>query len=133
MKAHSENGSLVRRILRPLAIGTAVGIAVCVLVLLVMAALMAAGVFPAKAVTPLALAAAGIGAFIGGFTAACVSRERGLLYGAGTGLVLFLLTAAAGFALLPDAGNTLLLAKAALMIGVGALGGILGVNGKRRR
>ncbi len=133
MKTRSEKGSLGWRIFRPLAIGVAVGAAACVLALLLMAALMASGVFPVKAVSPLALIAASIGAFAGGFAAARVSRERGLLYGAGIGGLLFLLTAAAGFAVLPDQASTLLLAKAALMIGIGALGGILGINGKRRR
>jgi putative membrane protein (TIGR04086 family) len=133
MKAHSENGSLLQRLLRPVAIGTVVGALVCVLILMIMAAVMVSGVIPAKAVTPMAFVAAALGAFAGGFVAARLSRERGLLYGAATGFLLFLLTTAAGFALLPETGGTLLLLKLALMVGGGALGGILGVNLKRRR
>lgn len=132
MKAHSEKHFSFGNVLRPLAIGAAVGIVVCVLVLLAMAALMASGLFPSPLVTPLALIAAAIGALAAGFTAARLSRERGLLYGAGSGLLLFLLTAVAGFAMLPDAGGTWLAVKAALTVGAGALGGVIGVNIKRR-
>lgn len=132
MKAHSENGSLLVRLIRPIAIGAGIGAVVCTLILVVMAAVMASVNVPARAVTPMALAAATAGAVAGGWTAARLSRERGLLYGAGSGLLLFLLVMAAGFTLMPEASGTMLLVKLALMVGGGALGGVLGVNMKRR-
>lgn len=131
MKAHNQNG--VRRMLVPMLIGAGVGVLVCTVILLIMAAVMTAVIVPAAVVTPLALAAAALGAFAGGLVAARLSRERGLLYGAGSGLLLFLLVTAAGFALLPETRGALLPLKAALLIGGGALGGVLGVNLRRRR
>ncbi len=121
------------KILRPLGIGVGVGILICAVILLIAAAVMTTGILPMGAVTPVSLAAAAIGAFFGGFVAARLSRERGLLYGAGVGLVLFLLVSCLGIAVLQELRGMMMLLKAALMIGVGALGGILGVNVKKRR
>ena len=98
-----------------------------------MAAVMAAVSVPTGAVTPMALVAAAAGALVGGLAAARLSRERGLLYGAGSGVLLFLLIMAAGFTLVPEVSGSMLAFKLALMVGCGALGGILGVNMKRRR
>ncbi len=132
MKAHSEG--VFRRIALPILVGCGVGALACTVMLLIMAAVMAAVTVPATVVTPLALAAAALGAVVGGLVAARLSRERGLLYGAGSGLLLFLVVMAAGFALLPETRGTLLLLKLALLMGGGALGGILGVNvGRRHR
>ena len=125
--------SPVARILRPLGVGTGVGILVCAVVLLIAAAIMTTGILPLGAVTPVALAAAAISAFVGGFVAARFSRERGLLYGAAVGLLLFLLITGVGIAVLQELRGAMMLLKAVLTIGVGALGGILGVNVKNRR
>ena len=100
--------------------------------LLLMAGLMAAGLFPSRAVTLLALAAAGLGALVGGFVAARVSRERGLLFGAGSGLFLFLLTLTAGLFLSPAGEMSLWLVKLAVTVVAGAVGGLLAVNIRRR-
>ena len=94
---------------------------------------MTTGILPLGAVTPVALAAAAISAFVGGFVAARFSRERGLLYGAAVGLLLFLLITGVGIAVLQELRGAMMLLKAVLTIGVGALGGILGVNVKNRR
>ena len=121
------------KILRPLWLGVGIGVIVCAIMLLIAAAVMATGVVPASAVTPVALATVTIGAFAGGFAAARLSRERGLLYGAGVGLLLFLLVTIVGMATSQELRGTVMLLKAALTIGFGALGGVLGVNVKTRR
>ena len=132
MKINHENGSMTRRILRSVAIGAAVGAVATVVVLLIMAAGMAAGVFPSRAVKLLAIAAAVFGALVGGLVSARVAGEKGLLYGVGGALLLFLLTAAAGFSLFTDADGIHLALKAVLMVVAGAVGGIVGVNLRRR-
>lgn len=124
--------STAARILHPLGVGTGIGVVVCTVILLIAAAIMTTGELPTSAVTPVALAAATIGAFVGGFVAARLSRERGLLYGAGIGLLLYLLITIVGIVVLQELRGTMMLLKAALMIGGGALGGILGVNVKSR-
>lgn len=132
VKTHKEDSAMVKRILRPLIAGVVVGALCCVLVLVVMAAIMAAKDIPKVAVTPMAVVAAAFGAFIGGMAAAKISKEKGLLYGAGCGLLLFLLVMIAGFAVLRDVRGTLLIVKLAVLVGCGAVGGIVGVNMKRR-
>lgn len=124
--------SAATTILRPLGVGTGVGVIVCAVILLIAAAVMTTGVLPAPAVTAVALAAAAIGAFVGGFVTARLSRERGLLYGAGVGLLLFLLITIVGFVTLQELRGTMMLLKVALTICFGAFGGVLGVNVKKR-
>lgn len=131
-KTHKEDSAMVRKILRPLITGAVTGALCCVLVLVVMAAIMAVKDIPKVAVTPMAVVAAAFGAFVGGVVAAKISKEKGLLYGAGSGLLLFLLVMIAGFAILQDVRGTLLLIKLAVLVGCGAVGGIVGVNIKRR-
>ena len=125
--------SVATKILRPLWLRVSVGVIVCVILLLIAAAVMATGMLPASAVTPVALATVTIGAFAGGFAAARVSRERGLLYGAGVGLLLFLLVTIVGMMTSQELRGTVMLLKAALTICFGALGGVLGVNVKTKR
>ena len=133
MKVNHESGSLTRQILRSVAIGAAVGAVATVVVLSIMAAGMAAGVFPSRAVKLLAIAAAVFGALIGGLISARMAGEKGLLYGLGAALLLFALTALVGFSLFAEARGLHLALKAVLMSVAGAVGGIIGVNLRRRR
>lgn len=132
MNRSREQASVLSRSLRPLLIGTGIGIVVGVLLLLAAAAVMASTQVPAAAVTPVALAAIAAAAFAGGFTAARLLRERGLLIGAACGLLIFLIVAIAGFSVDQAVQGTLLFLKLGLTVGFGALGGILGVNVKRK-
>ena len=88
-KSHNEDSAILKRIARPIVIGACVGAISCLLVLLVMAAVMAAQNIPKAAVTPMAIVAAAFGSFIGGIVSAKISGEKGLLYGAGAGLLLY--------------------------------------------
>lgn len=125
--------STATKILRPLWMGLGIGVIVCAVILLIAAAVMTTGILPASAVTPIALVSVAISAFASGFVAARLSRERGLLYGAGVGLLLFLLITVVGMVTSQEFRGTMMLLKAALTIGFGALGGVLGVNVKTRR
>ena len=122
----------LRAMIRPLLWGTIVGILVTVLLLLATALVMAVVQLPAAAVVPTALATVSLGALAGGFTAARISRERGLLYGAVSGLLLFLIIAVAGMLAMPSTSGATTFVKLALTVGLGAFGGILGVNVGRR-
>ena len=133
MKVNHENGLLARRILRSVAIGAAVGAIATVVVLSIMAAGMAAGVFPSRAVNLLAIVAAVFGSLIGGLISARMAGEKGLLYGLGAALLLFALTALVGFSLFAEARGLHPALKAVLMLIAGAVGGVIGVNLRRRR
>lgn len=132
MNRSREQVSVLSRILRPLLIGVGVGITVGVLLLLAAAAVMVSTQVPAAAVTPVALAVIAVTALVGGFTTARLLRERGLLIGAACGLLIFLIVAIAGFSVDQAVQGTLLFLKLGLTVGCGALGGILGVNVKRK-
>ena len=133
MKPRKEDSSaIIKRVLRPVVIGTVIGAGGCLLILLLMAAVMASSDIPKAAVTPMAVVAAAIGAFISGIVAARISREKGLMLGAVCGLLLYLLVMLAGFAVLREIRGAYAVVKLAVMIGCAALGGVLGVNmGKR--
>ncbi len=132
MKTHNQKRTPMGYWARPLAVGMAVGLLISLLLLAVFAAVMASGLLSSRALSPLALSAATLGSLVGGFVSARAARMRGLLYGAGCGLLLFLLTVAVGFIAFPDASAPLLPLKAVLAVAAGALGGVLGVNMKHR-
>lgn len=132
MKPQSARRPLLQRWLTPLLIGLCVGVVVGTLLLLGAALLLQSAQLPAGALSPLALTAAGIGALAGGCAAALAAKERGLLIGAVCGTLLYLLLLIAGWARLggADAGYACL--KWAVLTVCGAVGGLIGVNRKRR-
>ncbi len=133
MKARKEDTAMVLKILRPVLWGTVFGALICLLLLFVMAAILTANNVPQAAVTPMAIVAAAIGAFLGGLIAARIAREKGLLIGALTGLLLFVIMAIAGFIFVQDVRGSYAILKAAIFLACGAVGGIVGVNLQRRR
>lgn len=133
--AHSacqEEDSVVSRCVRPVLIGAAVGAFCCLAILMLCAAVMAARDIPQMAVTPMAVIAAAVGSFIGGLVSARAAGSRGIVYGAACGVVLYLLVMIAGFAVLKDIRGIYALVKLAVMVGCAAIGGIIGVNVRRR-
>ena len=134
MKSHKEDSSaMVKRFLRPVIIGAVVGALCCTLLLAVMAAIVASQDIPKAAITPMAIVAAAAGAFFGGFAAARIAKGKGLLIGGTCGLLLFILVALAGFAFLKEIRGAYILVKLAVMLVLSALGGVIGVNLRKRR
>ena len=127
MKSRSEDTAMVKKILRPVLVGACMGAVVCLLLLLLMAAVDV----PKAAITPLAVVASAVGAFVGGIVAAKIAKEKGLLFGAACGLILFVLVLVAGFAVLKEVRGSFAVAKLFILIGCGAIGGILGVNSRK--
>ncbi len=118
---------------RPLGIGAAVGVVTCLVSLLVMAALLLTQDTPQNFVSPLALVALVVGCFVGGVTAARIAGKNGWLMGLSCGGVLFLLLLlASGFAPFQNTATHPLL-KLAVMLLSAAVGGIVGINLKRKR
>lgn len=134
MKSHNEDVRMLKNWIRPIGLGALAGAIGCLLVLLMMAALLVAQDVPQTAVSPLALVAVAAGAFIGGFVSARIAGQNGWLMGVSTGLVLFvLLLVAGGFALFDDPAGSQLLLKLAIVLVTAAVGGIVGVNVRKRR
>lgn len=132
MKSRKEDTAIVKNLARPILIGAGIGALCCLLVLLVMAAVLAAKDIPQTAVTPMAVVAGAFGSFIAGLVAARIARTKGLLFGAATGLLLYLIVMLAGFTVLKDIRGAYALVKMAILIGCGAVGGIIGVNMKKK-
>lgn len=132
MRSQNTTGSFTQQWLRPLLIGVAVGIVCCMLLLLAMAAVVKAVDVPRAATLPMAVAAAAIAAFAAGLTAALIARRHGLIIGAASGALLFLVILIAGFIRYTGVDGGYALLKAAVLIVMGGLGGVLGVNRRRR-
>ncbi len=132
MRAQDRSPSFFRCWLRPVLVGVAVGLIVSVGMLMLMALAVQTLDVPRAAILPLAIAAAAIGAFAAGLTAAAVVGQRGLVHGLVCGLVLWLLILLAGFSRYAgvSAGNAAV--KLAVLGLTGALGGVLGVNLRKR-
>jgi putative membrane protein (TIGR04086 family) len=113
-------------------VGVAVGLIGCIGVLMLMALLVQSADVPRVLIVPLAMAAAAIGAFLAGLTAAAVARQNGLLLGAVCGLLLFLLILVAGVARYAGVSGTHALLKFAVLLVCGSIGGVLGVNMRKR-
>ncbi len=133
VKKRREKPSAIAQIVRPVLIGAVCGIALGCLILAGAAAVMTAVSLPDVAVRPIAYAALSLAALCGGFVAARLSGQRGLAYGAGCGLLLFFIVTLFGFGSESTVRGVSLLVKAALSVGFGALGGVLGVNVKQRK
>ncbi|MBQ2779989.1 MAG: TIGR04086 family membrane protein [Clostridia bacterium] len=132
MRSRQQESSATYRVLRPLLWGVLVGVVSCLLVLLMMAAVLAAGDIARSAITPLAVAAAVFAALVGGFLTARLRGEKGWLFGAACGLILYVLVMLTGLIMTQQLKGGYAFLKLVLMVLAGAVGGVLGVNRRRR-
>ncbi len=128
MTSPFANTSLFARWLRPLLLGLCVGVAGGTLLLLGAALLLQSADLPAGAIPALAVGAAGGGALAAGWTAALLSRARGLLMGALCATLLFLLLLVTGLVRSGGIEGGYALTKWAVLTVCGAVGGLIGVN-----
>ncbi|MBE6757289.1 MAG: TIGR04086 family membrane protein [Ruminococcaceae bacterium] len=134
MHTRKDDPIWMKRWVRPLGAGVLTGILACAISLLAMAALLLTQDTPQNSIPPLALVALVTGAFTGGLFAARAAGQNGWLMGLMTGGVLFLLLmTAGGFALLKDVQTAHTWVKLAVMLGASAVGGIVGINVRKRR
>lgn len=134
MRSRKEEPVWLQQWVRPLGVGIVSGVLACLLSLLALAALLLTQDTPQTGVTPLALVALVTGAFVGGLFAARVAGQNGWLMGLATGGALFLLLMlAGGFALLRDVQASHTWVKLAVMLGSAAVGGIVGINLRKKR
>lgn len=131
MKTRKDT-TVFEKILRSLLLGLGADVLSCVVFLALAALLFTTGVLPTAAATPVALGILALSALVGGFVSARYAKERGLLYGVGTGFLFLLLTAIVAITLLQEFDGKLFFVKAILTIVLGAVGGVLGVNIKRK-
>ncbi len=114
-------------------IGTLCGLAAAAVVLMIFAFITVKMQTVNDAVfLPVVIAAACIGAFCGGYISARINRNAGLVTGAASAVLIFavILCISAALGAIPQAAAALRLAA---MVISGAIGGILGVNKKRKK
>lgn len=134
MHARKEDPIWMKRWVRPLGVGVLAGTLACAVSLLAMAALLLTQDLPQTSITPLALVVLVTGAFVGGLFAARNAGQNGWLTGLLTGGALFLLLMiVGGFALLRDMQAAHTWVKLAVMLASAAVGGIVGINLKKKR
>ena len=122
----------IRTRIRPLLWGLCVGVIFTALLLLLAALLIRSVVVPRAAVVPLAYAAAGAGAFAGGLLTARLTGQNGLLSGAVCGVLFYGILLSASCLLADGGSGTPLWVKPLLLTACGAVGGVFGVNRKKR-
>lgn len=87
----------------------------------------------ATVITPLTMFAIALGAFISGYITARIIKSNGLFWGMIAGFVMFSVVFIAGLMISNGEISTLVLVKLTLMLLMGAIGGIAGVNKKSKR
>lgn len=120
--------------IRAIVIGSVVGALFCAVLLGALAlAFVSAESIPQGLLAPLVIAVSVLSSFAAGYVAARISKKRGMLFGAASGLLLFALFLFAGLAVSnkatepAQAGIRLL-----VMILSGSIGGILSVSKKAK-
>ena len=134
MRSRKEEPIWLKQWVRPLVVGVVAGTLTVIVSTVAMAALLLTQDLPQNSVTPLALVTLVIGSFVGGVFAARTANQNGWLIGLATGGVLFfLLMITGGFALLRDVQASHTWVKLAVMLAASAVGGIVGINLRKRR
>lgn len=88
---------------------------------------------PTSVVTPLTMFIIALGAFISGYVSARILRNNGLFWGIISGFIMFIIVFISGLMISEGEISTLSLVKLTLMLLMGAIGGITGVNKKVKR
>ena len=123
---------IIKKIVLSTAAGTGIGmISSAVLIFLMAAALTAADV-PAMLISPVTVIFLAFGGFCGGFASAKFSGEKGLVCGLISGLIFFVLIWIFGTFFEKSGFGISAAIKALMIAAAGSLGGIFGVNYKRK-
>ena len=119
---------------RAVAIGTLAGAFLCAALMAACAAgFSASGRLPQQMIYAVTLAIIAISSFFSGFVAAKLARERGLLLGGLSALLLAIIFLLCGLLILKQVLTANAATKLLIMVISGAIGGILSVNRKGKR
>ena len=121
--------------IRAVVLGSVAGAALCAVLLAILSlAFVSAENIPQGLLSPLVIAVSVLSAFLAGFTAAKLSRRRGLLFGAAAGLLLFALFLLSGLAVSNKAADPAVPGiRLLVMLLSGAIGGLAAVSGRSRK
>ena len=128
---YSNSGNI--RTIKSVMTGVFCGISICVLFLIFMAFLITkSNNFPHTIIPPLMIIIAGIGAFAGGYISARISSEKGMMCGMICAFLMFILLFIAGLISVREAITMMTVIRLLAMLLTGAIGGIIGVNKRKR-
>ena len=131
MKQSGMHGS--KRFIRPVTYGLGIGVLVNFLLLALMAGTMSIRDIPQSFISLLSILSFVVAGFAAGYFGAIFSKERGLLVGLFCGACLFVLLLIAGLAAgKMDGFGVQGFTKLAAILFASALGGILGVNKRKK-
>ncbi len=125
------SGSILKQY-KVVGISCVVGIVVIFCVLLLCAAVMSAVDVPHSAVVPMSVLAVVTGCLVSGFLCAQIHKSTGLVFGLLCGTVIFLLAFAAELLVVGNEVGVLALYKYVIYAASGMIGGVLGVNKRRK-
>lgn len=114
-------------------LGLSVGIGSTAVLTLIFAAVITAAPASLRASGALATAALVLGSFLSGFFSAFKHRKKGMLTGAVTGLIYYIVLVALSLLLLRSVTSSSVFIKLAVITVSSSLGGIFGVNFKLGR
>lgn len=127
-----SGGAFILKKYLPYLIGCGVGYLITFALIFIFAFLFLSDTLTADAAPVASIIALSVGAFAGGCISALLKKEKGLVNGAVTGLVMFFITLA--IALFNDTAFTYYtLIKAVVVLLLSSAGGILGVNKSQKR
>lgn len=132
-RGQTSEKSGASRYIRRIGVSVLFGVGCCALMLFLLSLLMTARDVPQFAVQPMAGFVLIVGGFAAGFCCAKLMRENGLIYGALCGAVLAVIVLTAGLAIQDNAFGVPALLKVAFVLLSAMLGGVLGVNTRRKR
>jgi putative membrane protein (TIGR04086 family) len=121
------------RSIRPVAMSVLFGVLFCVVLMLVMSVIITTQDIPQSAIEPLAVFAVSVGAFVAGYLCARALRANGLMYGAVCGAVLTVIVLIAGLIAGTGGLGIPALFRTVFLMLSSMLGGVIGVNTKKRR
>lgn len=132
MKNDKKDGNNISKtiisIFFSIALAAAAGLIICVLILFLTAVIIVKSQnVPYNIFSGVGIAAACIGSFAGGFITAKIKKSMGMLWGAVCAAAMFLVLLTAGL-IMGGGISGLTFLRLGLMLIVGSLGGILGVN-----
>ena len=113
--------------------GTGIGILSSAILIFLMAAALTVGNVPAMIISPVTVIFLAFGSFVGGFSSARFSEEKGFLCGAFSGVIFFMAAWISGAFFDSFGFGTAAIIKATMIIIAGSLGGIIGVNYIKRK
>ena len=132
-KKSTRNKNNTENFVKSIIIGSFLGIILCIALLFLSAfVLTKSSNIPHLAVSPLVMMIAGCGAFAGGYIGARILKQNGMLCGMVCGFVMFVILFIAGLVTVRESLSLTTLIRLLLMLLTGAVGGILGVNKRKK-